>query len=133
MAELPTISGDSRLKWDIYLHPSMPQLMVKEQKVSGRRCDCLSCRGAASSCLLIRIEGLSCLLFQVLCGSALQREWSWWVSPPQWPWAFWPCCWSAKQRITHTACLPSTNSSDTGCNLNLPFLLFLCLVCCSQH
>lgn len=78
----PPVSGDSIIKYDVSAFILRHQLMVNGQRVSGKRWDSLSCRATTSPCLLLRTETSSYLVFQVLCGSVLQQEWSWWVLPP---------------------------------------------------
>lgn len=63
-------------------------------------------RSTTSPCLLIRTQ----TLFQLLCGSVLQREWSWWVFPHR-GFLTVPLKCRAECPTVH---LPSTHSLDTG-------------------
>lgn len=72
-------------------------------------------------CLLLRTEIPSCLVFQVVCGSVLQWEWSCWFSPTTMALGFPTLSLKCRAENCPTVHLPSTNSSDTVC----PLLLLL--------
>lgn len=75
-------------------------------------------------CLLLRTEMLSCLVFQVACGSVLQWECNCLFSPTRglwWPWAVQRCPWSAEQIVPLSTRHWVPTSSPPS------------LVCCSQH